>query len=146
MSWLPCKLVVVPVDFSGFSVDSIRTALEFVEKPDQLHVVHAVPHLDYMSPGMEWGAIDDESREQSVRAHFDEFLDEHGIHGVTSVVLSGDPGTEIAEYAEQSDADLIAIPSHGYHGFKRFVLGSVAERVVRHAHCPVLILRRQDAE
>ena len=66
--------------------------------------------------------------------------------GATLAVLFGNPGLEIADYAKNIQADLIVIPSHGYHGVKRFVLGSVAERVIRHAECSVLVLRRSDAE
>ena len=58
---------------------------------------------------------------------------------------AGNPGLEIAEFAEEIGAALIVIPSHGYHGVKRWILGSVAERVIRHAKCSVLVLRRSDA-
>ena len=62
-----------------------------------------------------------------------------GIHCATA---SGDPGHEIVKYAEEIDADLIVIPSHGRTGLTRLLIGSVAERVVRLAHCPVLVLRK----
>jgi len=53
----------------------------------------------------------------------------------------GDAGREIVALAEAEDADLIVMPSHGYGFFKHMLLGSVAERVVRLADCPVLVLR-----
>ena len=81
-----------------------------------------------------------------MREHFDGFLSEHGFAGIHSVVHTGDPGSDIARCAEELHVDLIVIPSHGYHGFKRLVLGSVAERVLRFATCPVLALRRDDAD
>ena len=62
------------------------------------------------------------------------------------MVLTGDAGLATADYASQVNADLIVVPSHGYHGVKRFLLGSTAERIIRHAHCSVLVLRRKDAE
>ena len=55
-------------------------------------------------------------------------------------------GLAIADHAGQVEAELIVIPSHGYTGIKHLLLGSVAERVLRHAQCPVLILRRHDGE
>jgi nucleotide-binding universal stress UspA family protein len=64
---------------------------------------------------------------------------------VQAHVLTGDPGTTITDYANEQSADLIVIPSHGYHGINRIVLGSVAERVLRHANCPVLVTRRLDS-
>ena len=51
-----------------------------------------------------------------------------------------------AEAPDLESADLIVISSHGYHGVKRILLGSVAETVIRHASCAVLVLRRSDAE
>ena len=146
MAWLPKEKVIVPVDFSGRSVDAVRTALELVAEPPAVHVLHVVVPLDNMSPGMEWGLIDDQSREETVRKHFEDFLEQHGLTGVTTIIRKGDPGTEISEYAAEIGAELVVIPSHGYHGLKRLLLGSVAERVVRYTGCPVLVLRRSDAE
>jgi nucleotide-binding universal stress UspA family protein len=143
MAWLPKKLIVVPVDFSGKSVEAMTTALELAEGPSNVHAIHIVLPLESMSPKVQWGKIDDSSREQAVREHFDEFLAEHGFSGVIATVRPGDPGTEIAEYASEVGAELIVISSHGYHGLKRFLLGSVAARVIRHATCPVLVLRGQ---
>lgn len=145
MSWLPKKNVVVPIDFSGNSVDAIATALELVDEPAAVHAIHVVVPLGNMSPGMEWGSIDDKSREEAALSHFSEFLEKHGFSDVNTVVRVGDPGLEISEYATETNADLIVVPSHGFHGLKRMILGSVAERVIRHAECAVLVLRRPDA-
>lgn len=146
MSWLPKSKIIVPVDFSGESEQAIQTALEMVENPANVHLVHVLSPLDTVSPGVVWGDITDESREQAVHECFEKFLEERNISGVTTVVRFGNPGLEIAEYAEQSAADLVIIPSHGYQGVKRMLLGSVAERVIRHVPCCVLVLRRSDAE
>ena len=96
MAWLPQKTVVVPIDFSGTSVEAVGTALELVDSPSDVHVLHVVMPLDNMSSGMNWGAIDDRSREEAVEEHFGEFLKTHGFTGVTTVVRVGDPGLEIA--------------------------------------------------
>ena len=61
--------------------------------------------------------------------------------GVQVNVAFGDPGDEITKHAETVHADLIVMPSHGRTGLKRLLIGSVAERVVRLAQCPVLVLR-----
>jgi nucleotide-binding universal stress UspA family protein len=57
-------------------------------------------------------------------------------------VRIGDPGHEIADCAAEIGADLVVISSHGRKGVKRLLIGSVAERVVRLSHCPVLVLRK----
>jgi nucleotide-binding universal stress UspA family protein len=146
MSWLPKKKVVVPVDFSGESEHSIAVALELVSDSSELHLVHVLFPLDSVSPGVLLGDVTDEKRAEAVRESFDKLLQGLNVTGANVEVLFGNPGLEVAEYAAKIGADLIAIPSHGYHGVARLVLGSVAERVIRHAECSVLVLRRSDAE
>ena len=58
-----------------------------------------------------------------------------------SVVKFGKPFQEICEAVREKNADLIVIGTHGHTGLKHIQLGSVAERVVRHAQCPVLVVR-----
>lgn len=142
MSWLPKKRVLVPVDFSDSSAEAIRTGLEMVEKPSDLHLLHVLVSLDSVSPGVIWGDVSDRKRKAEAQKFFEKFLKKLKVGGVTTVIRIGDPGSEVTEYARAENADLIVIPSHGYHGLKRVFLGSVAERVVRQAPCPVLVLRR----
>ena len=61
--------------------------------------------------------------------------------GVHIAITFGDAGQEVAEFAQSVKAGLIVMPSHGRTGLKHLLIGSVAERVVRLAHCPVLVLR-----
>jgi nucleotide-binding universal stress UspA family protein len=63
---------------------------------------------------------------------------------VSASVLVGDPAAEIAKLAGEHGVDLIVMGTHGRTGFRHFVLGSVAERVVRLAPCPVLVVRRKE--
>ena len=144
MSWLPKKNVVVPVDFSTQSLDAIRTALELAESPSSVHLIHVVIPLTAIAVGEGWVAEDVGSRLSATRDYLATYLQQNAIAGVTSVVWEGDPGMQIAEYATTVKADLVVIPSHGRHGVQRLLLGSVAERVLRHVACPVLVLRRND--
>jgi nucleotide-binding universal stress UspA family protein len=93
-----------------------------------------------------FGDVSDESRTENINEHFDELKKLLGTPDLGTEVRVGNPGLQITEYAKELEADLIVIPSHGYHGFKRMVLGSVAERVIRLATCDVYVLRRNDAE
>lgn len=146
MSWLPRKTIVVPVDFSPGSAAAIATGRDLVASPGDLHVVHVLIPLAHLSPEQVWGPLEnDPSWDALAKRHLAEFVQKQGISGVKQEVLIGDPGFEVADYARKQSADLIVIPSHGYHGVKRALLGSVAERVIRHADCPVLVLRRPDA-
>jgi nucleotide-binding universal stress UspA family protein len=58
-----------------------------------------------------------------------------------AVVRQGNPSQEIAKVARSLDVDLIVIATHGYTGLKHVYLGSVAEKITRHATCPVLVVR-----
>lgn len=147
MSWSVSSPVVVPVDFSGMSVEAIATACQIADSVQNVHAVHVVSNLDQIAPetgGLE--AASDEERRAAVRRHFAEFLSKHDFPNVQETILDGLAEQEIAKYAARIKAGLIVIPSHGYDGIKRLFLGSVAESVIRHADCPVLVLRRQDAE
>ncbi len=55
----------------------------------------------------------------------------------SQAILEGDPATVILKYAREQRVDLIMMPTHGYGPFRRFILGSVAEQVLREATCPV---------
>ena len=61
-------------------------------------------------------------------------------------VRTGVPSHEIVEAAREADVDLIVIATHGYTGWKHFCIGSTAERVVRAAPCPVLVVREKEHE
>lgn len=141
MAWLPKRNVVVPCDFSDLSIGAVDTALEMVQSPTNLHVIHVLPELAVGEPGVVWGTVDDDSRrEHALEAMRKTFADEK-YSGLDFIAVVGDAGHEIIDYAESTDAELIVMPSHGRRGIARLLIGSVAERVVRMAHCPVLVLR-----
>jgi nucleotide-binding universal stress UspA family protein len=137
--------VVVPVDFSDESEAAIRAGLERAKDVAGLHVLHVMLPLDAVSPGVVWGNVSDESRERAVRKNLETLLEKAGARGAQVAVLIGDPGLKVTEYARKIDADLIIVPSHGFHGLRNLLLGSTAERIIRHAHCSVLVLRRKGA-
>jgi nucleotide-binding universal stress UspA family protein len=138
--------VVVPVDFSGESAAAIQAAITLAGDASHLHVVYVLQPLDSISPGVLLGDVTDDSRKTAATISLKKLTASCGASDAEDVILVGSPGLEIAEYAARINADLIVIPSHGFHGMKRFLLGSTAERVIRHANCSVLVLRRSDAE
>jgi nucleotide-binding universal stress UspA family protein len=142
MTWLPRKTVVVPIDFSGDSFAALQTARELVDDPNHLHVVHVLPVLEANDPGVIWHMIDDDSRSEHAAEALAKELAHRGHRLPQVAVRFGDPGHEIAQYASDIDAALIVLSSHGKSGLTRLLIGSVADRVVRLAHCPVLVLKR----
>jgi nucleotide-binding universal stress UspA family protein len=141
MAWLPKRNVVAPVDFSAQSFAAVDQALELVASPADLHLIHVLPVVIPADPGVVWTAIDDDSRRRHARLALEERLSDAKYQGVQLQVELGDPGHEIADYAQRIGADLIVVSSHGRTGLTRLLIGSVAERVVRLAHCPVLVLK-----
>ena len=141
MNWLPRKNVVVPVDFSDDSFASLETAREMAQEPSSLYVIHVLPILEAAEPGVIWQTIDDASRRQHAKDALIDELQKRQWLGMNVEILFGNPGHEIANYAEELDAGLIVVASHGQGVIRHLLLGSVAERVVRLAHCPVLVLK-----
>lgn len=141
MSWLPKHCVIVPVDFSESCKEAVHVARQMVAEPSAMHVVHVLPELHAGEPGVIWDKVDDGKRAANVRASMDTFLGD-AIAGAEKHVRFGRPGQAIAELADEVGAELIIVPSHGRTGLARLALGSVAEKILRLAHCPVLVLRR----
>lgn len=141
MSWFKGKRIVVPFDFSDESINAVKMAVQLAERNDEVHVAHVLIQLPATDPVVIWDEFNDEKRKSAVRESMEKKLAELGIDGVQVNVSIGNPGRVIAELAEEIDAGLVIIPSHGYTGLKRWFLGSVAERVVHLAKCPVLVLK-----
>lgn len=141
MAWLPKKCVIVPLDFSDEAFAALNAALEMVDATSALHALYVLPVLDPAEPGVIWTTIDNSVRERHALDAMREKLADKKYAGVLMKVSFGDPGSEIAAFAKEEKADLIVLPSHGRTGLRHLLIGSVAEKVVRLAHCPVLVLR-----
>lgn len=141
MSWLKKQKVVVPVDFSDASLEAVDVALQLVDAPSDIYLIHVLPKLSVAEPGMIWDSVNDESRAEHVEQSLRKKLAGDTYEGVHIDVEFGDPGNQIVKFAGRVSAELIVIPSQGRTGLERLLLGSVAERVARLAPCPVLVLR-----
>ena len=142
MAYFPRKPVVVPIDFSVDSMAAIDVGLQLAATPSDLHVIHVVVDIAPLEAGEVWGVSDPQSRVEQIEKYLKEKLTEPKHRGVHTAVLLGEPAHGITDYAQEKGAQLIVVPSHGRTGLTRLLIGSVAERVVRLAHCPVLVLRK----
>ena len=135
--------VLVPTDFSDESVKAVDDGLSMVDNPGQLSVVHVAPQTSPTESDLVvgWNLENNENRAQHLLDVLHKKFSDKKYANVHFQVLFGTPATEIAKFAEKEHADLIVLPSHGRQGFARLMIGSVAERVVRLAHCPVLVIR-----
>lgn len=139
------KLILVPIDFSPESNRALETAREYAGefggKIALIHVVEPVvlPDIAAASLLMENDRVMDAARKRLADVAQEFRLGKGLLDRV--VVRFGRPFHEIADAASTLHADLIVLSTHGNTGLKHVLLGSVAERVVRHAPCPVLIVR-----
>lgn len=144
MSWLPKKSVVVPVDFTEACYGAVRQAREFVNDAAQVHVIHVLPKLNPMEPGVMWKDVDEETRAAHVEKAVREKLGTAG-EGVDVRIGFGNAAHEITRIADEVGADLIVMPQRAHSRAYQVLVGSVAQRVIGLAHCPVLVLRDSTA-
>lgn len=146
-SALRLKRIVVPIDFSATSAHALPYAAalaeQFAAEVVLLHVIEPVvipAELRSMSVGIE-GVV--ESPEEVMREELtrlgQEMFDE--TVSVRAIVRTGVPFQEITKAARSLGADMIVLTTYGHTGLKHMLLGSTAERVVRHADCQVLVVR-----
>lgn len=140
------RKILVPIDFSDSASNIIEWAAYLArESNSQLVLFHAY-HLPvefqqlegaYLPPDF-WANVKSEAEASLCR--YETELRESG-HSVESVVREGYAATAIVDEANELGADLIVIGTHGLSGLKHMLLGSVAERVVQKAPCPVLTVK-----
>jgi nucleotide-binding universal stress UspA family protein len=149
MSQFPNKCVLVATDFSEYSRIALDICLGASKcmrtKLYVLHTIEKFPH-DYkhllssdthedMKQRLEAEAM------EKIKGMIPEGLLEQ--EDIVPIVRFGKPFLEIIQVARDEKVDLLAVGTHGRAGMDRVILGSVAERIVRKAHCPVLVVRNR---
>jgi nucleotide-binding universal stress UspA family protein len=134
------KPVLVPVDLSPVSDKALEYAKQIASRPDLITALHVALNFSAVDPPALY-VIDEQVRREDLKRIVSKHFEDAAAEGVRTEVRFGDPGNEIAKFATEIGAGLIVMPSHGRTGLAHLLVGSVAERVVRHAHCPVLVLR-----
>lgn len=144
------RRILVPLDFSDNARKALRYAEAFARQfGARLTLLHVVEPMIYPADSgfvpvetHSWeGALVKETQGR-LEALARESIGP-GIE-VEAVVATGNAFMEIAETARQREIDLLVITTHGYTGLKHLFLGSTAERVVRHAPCPVMVVRQAE--
>jgi len=134
------KKVVCPIDLTGFSSQVLPFAVEICRQFNAtLVLVHVVDQwLDYTDFVTESQLEIQQRRTEHAEEQLKKMADEMQPLTVETRVLTGVPHRELTSLAQHEDADLIVLTTHGRTGFVHAVLGSVAEKVLRAATCPVL--------
>jgi nucleotide-binding universal stress UspA family protein len=158
-SWVMKKLsiqnVIVPIDFSKLSVQTIQVARQLARRFGAsiclAHVRHLNYATDFVAPAPPIAPFSfmtfEQEREQTVLKELKKLASECGVSSAKCTALSGAPPfDEICRLAQTIPADLIVMPTHGRTGLKHVFLGSTAERIVQHSSCPVLVTRGNRAQ
>lgn len=138
------KTVLCPTDFSDSSYHALEYGLRFAQNADGLlivcHVVH-VPGGDLL--GAEPYTLTLKEAEEHVAERLRDVQATwlKGYPKCELVTVLGDPAEEITALAKTRNADLLIMSTHGRSGLSHLVMGSVAEQILRHAPCPVFIVR-----
>ncbi len=138
------KRILCPVDFSDASKAALETAADLAKRQGAaLTLLHAYPVPGYTVPDGSFVASSKmlEELAEAASTHLEEWRKDAvalGVPGVQAVTAVGEPAAEIVAAAKERSADLVVLGTHGRTGLTHALMGSVAERVVRRARCPVL--------
>ncbi|MHB0912225.1 MAG: universal stress protein [Armatimonadota bacterium] len=148
------KNILVPLDGSGLAEQALTHATELAKslgaKVTLLYVLEPVglhPEPGLMGPVLSY-SFDMEDEEKSAEEYLEHIEKRLQMDGVDAsrYVLQGDPASVIVDFAAEKGIDLIAMSTHGRSGIRRWVYGSVADRVLRSARVPVLLIRSTEKE
>lgn len=146
------RKILVPLDGSEVAERALSTSIKLAQKGQgevtllRVPWVHPVSIDDY-SGGTKW-LYPDQAEERTLEdavAYLEGVREKWSVENVVihTKVISGDPASVILDTATAQDIDLICMTTHGYSGLTRWMLGSVTERVLRAAPCPVLVMREE---
>ncbi|MDF1611540.1 universal stress protein [Stygiobacter electus] len=140
------KNILVPIDFSDYSKNALKYAVEFAKTfTAKLYLIYVVEPMIYPAD-FSMGQIAIPSTDIDIQSRAEEEFKKLTNEidkslQVETIIKTGKPFVEINETALEKDIDLIIIATHGHTGVEHLLFGSTAEKVVRKAPCPVLTLR-----
>ena len=149
-SLLKLKSILVPLDFSETAQKALVYAFKFAEqfgaKITLLAVVEPFVSPDFAAFPL---VMEPDKVMRATKDRLDTLIKKTGLPAQLiekTLVRHGSPFFEITEAARTLKVDMIVLTTHGYSGLKHILMGSTAERVVRHAPCPVLVVRDNEHE
>ncbi len=142
----PAKKIVCPTDFSDGSNQAVGEASELASQfGSEIYLVHVIAFIPPMTePGI---PIQQEELHKEVEEQLHKIAEPLTAKGLQTMIVirDGDTAEEIVRVAQEVSADLIVIATHGNTGWRHLAFGSVTEKVVRSATCPVLTTRMKSA-
>jgi nucleotide-binding universal stress UspA family protein len=138
------KTILVSTDFSDYSKKALDNAIALAKTfGARIVLIHAVDALSYVvSESLQWEKVYD-GLSETIRPMLDKQIKEIENEGIpaTSDLIQGVPYEQIVKKAGEIKADLIVMGTHGRTGVRHLLLGSVAERVIHLAPCPVMTVK-----
>ena len=137
--------IVVGIDYSDIGELALHRAADHAGRYENA-VLHVIAVAEGDGPRLPEDLTHDakeafiEDARQTLHAYIEERLEPKTL-GIRTHVKLGSPAKQIVALAAELEADLVVVGTHGRRGFRRLVMGSVAEDVVRNAPCPVMVVR-----
>lgn len=137
--------ILVPVDLSAFSAKSVAYAARLAGAGGSLTLLTVIsdvlPYFDFFP--IEYPSTDYfEAMREKAEKELHELAAAHAPEATVNVVVRrGYPAAEIIQMAADENVELIVMATHGHSGLEHALLGSITEKVLRKAHCPVLVVR-----
>ena len=145
------KRILVPTDFSNYADNALRQAVDIAKQYHaKIFLLHVIgDHIrqcieDYCLSNAVVNEIERDSLMASIdklKKEINRLSDDFSDIEISSYVKRGVPSEEVLREQEEKDIDLIVMASHGRTGISRILIGSVAEKVMRGAKCPVMLIR-----
>ncbi|OQZ04787.1 MAG: hypothetical protein B6D34_02205 [Candidatus Brocadia sp. UTAMX1] len=141
--------ILCPIDYSVYSEMALKYAIEFAEKYQaKLYLMHVldIRVYDINNPELYNINVVDEETVEKLRERLLRCVNEdtRGRISVEALIIQGVPFAEIIKVSKEYRIDLIVIGTHGRTGLSHAIMGSVAEKIVRKAPCPVLTIRHPE--
>lgn len=148
----PVQRILVATDFSELANAAIPRAYSLLRGGGAVHLVHVLPHLGELPPGLQEKIVDCHNSKEELQAVAEyaaklrslvpEEAEAHGILTQVQVVKRRDVATTICQCAEYFGVDMICLGSHGRSGLSGALLGSVAQEVMARSRRPLLVIRQ----
>ena len=139
------KVILAPIDFSDPSLQALDVTRDLAGRfASEIVLVHVVPVIPDGADTLSETSDEEDLIEQAQPrlAELADKLNQQGLRARAIIGEANDAGPEILRIAHTEKADLIVIATHGRTGLRRLAFGSVTEKIVRTADCPVLVLRK----
>ncbi len=141
------RKILFPTDFLEGTADAVPYAVDLAKKYNArlyiLHVIYEVTkatglYVPHVTLDELYSSMEEEAAKEIEKAYREEL---RGFNDVEYIIKKGIPYEEIINFASDEGIDLIVIGTHGRKGLDKLFFGSTAEKVIKHAHCPVMTIR-----